>query len=81
MNIRDFNKILIVRGDSIGDQVMMSAFVRELRHNCPAAYIKYLMPKASLPLYAKNPHLNSTDEYVYDHAYIEAKLSPNNSKS
>ncbi len=49
--LRSLKKILIIRLDVLGDLVMTSAFIRELRHNCPDAKITLLIRPSNLSLF------------------------------
>ena len=49
--LRSLKKILIIRLDVLGDLVMTSAFIRELRHNCPDAEITLFIRSSNLSLF------------------------------
>ena len=48
---QSLRRILIIRLDVLGDLVMTSAFIRELRHNCPDAEISLLIRPSNLSLF------------------------------
>ena len=52
------DNILIVRLDAIGDFVLTSAFIRELRANCPAAHITLVVSDFVYPLAELCPYVN-----------------------
>ena len=49
--LQSLRKILIIRLDVLGDLVMTSAFIRELRHNCPDAEISLLIRPSNSSLF------------------------------
>ena len=49
--LKSLKKVLIIRLDALGDLVMTSAFIRELRHNCPDAEISLLIRPSNLNLF------------------------------
>jgi len=53
-----FNKILVLRLDLLGDVVMTSGFLRELRHNAPQAWITLVVRKEALDLVRYCPYVN-----------------------
>lgn len=50
--------ILLIRLDAMGDMVLSTGFVREVRRNHPAAYITLLVSPAIYPLVQKCPYAN-----------------------
>lgn len=50
-NLSYLKKVLIIRLDVLGDLVMTSAFIRELRHNCPDAEISLVIRSSNLNLF------------------------------
>ncbi|MBQ3726470.1 MAG: glycosyltransferase family 9 protein [Selenomonadaceae bacterium] len=50
--------ILIVRLDAIGDQVLLSGFLREVRRNFPAAHITLVTSSIAAPMVEFCPYLN-----------------------
>ena len=52
------NKILIVRFSSIGDIVLTTPVIRNLRRHFPEAEIHFLTKKAYLPVLEHNPYIN-----------------------
>ena len=58
--------ILIIRFSSIGDIILTSAFIRQVRKTYPEAQIDYVIKKSFLQLIQYNPHINHI--YTYDSA-------------
>lgn len=54
----DVRKILLVRLDDIGDMVMTSSFIRELRRNYPNAYIEIVVKQGTYDLVKYCPYVN-----------------------
>lgn len=52
------NRILVVRLDQIGDVVMTTPFLRELRRNCPDSWISLVVSPAVFNLVEKCPYVN-----------------------
>lgn len=50
--------ILVIRLDEIGDNVLTSGFLRELRRNCPRAQITLVVNYVVAPLYELCPYVN-----------------------
>ena len=50
--------ILVIRLDEIGDNVLTSGFLRELRRNCPRAHITLVANYVVAPLYELCPYVN-----------------------
>ncbi|MES2766268.1 MAG: glycosyltransferase family 9 protein [Bacteroidota bacterium] len=65
-------KILIIRLSSMGDIVLVSAFVRQLRARFPAAEIHFLVGKRFKEIVEFNPHLSKIIEY--DHSLKRAGI-------
>jgi ADP-heptose:LPS heptosyltransferase len=59
-------RILVVRVDEIGDFVLTSAFLRELRHSAPSAEITLIVKRSVLPLAAACPHVNRVVVYEWE---------------
>lgn len=55
---RETYKILVVRLDEIGDMVMMSPFLRELRHNYPTSDITLIVKTGVYNLVEQCPYVN-----------------------
>lgn len=74
--------ILIIRLDGIGDNVMMTPFLRELRRNHPESFITLLISEVSYNLFEICPHV---DEVIpirtanFTQGYLEDRLQ--NAKS
>ena len=60
---RTRRKILIVRLDEIGDMVLMSPFLRELRHGCPQARITLVVKPAVFNLVELCPYVDEVLAY------------------
>lgn len=56
--VRDAKNILVIRQDSIGDLVLMSAFLRELRQSNPVAKITLVVDPKLRNLVELCPHVN-----------------------
>lgn len=56
--LRDLRRILVVRLDEIGDVVMTSPFLRELRRNAPRAWITMLVKPEMVNLVERCPYVN-----------------------
>ena len=56
-------RVLVVRLDEIGDAVMTTAFLRELRANLPNAWITLLVKPGVQELFALCPHVNEVLGY------------------
>ena len=50
--------ILIVRLDAIGDQILFSGFLREVRRNFPAAHITLVVSPIAVPMVEFCPYIN-----------------------
>lgn len=58
-NLRETQSILVVKLDRIGDFVLASSFLRELRRNAPGADIDLLVTKDAYDLAKFCPYVNS----------------------
>lgn len=56
-------KILILRLSSIGDIVLSTAFIRQIRIHFPKSQIDFVIKKHFTDLVRYNPHINSIHEY------------------
>jgi lipopolysaccharide heptosyltransferase II len=54
----DVKKILILRLSSIGDILLTTAFIRQVRNKYPTARITYIVKKEFQSLLSYNPHIN-----------------------
>lgn len=61
----DVEKILIISLNAIGDNVLYSAFVRELRKNYPRSYIAMLATPLVYPLLENCPYVNKIWKLEY----------------
>jgi heptosyltransferase-2 len=64
LNLAQVEKVLIVRLDEIGDVVMTTPFLRELRRNLPDAWITLVVKPAVYNLVERCPYVNEV--LVYD---------------
>ena len=62
---RDAEKILIISLNAIGDSVLYSAFVRELRRNYPKSYIAIVVTPLVFPLMENCPYVNKVWKLEY----------------
>jgi len=58
VKIKKIKKILIIRNDHIGDVILCSQIYREIKRKFPDAKITAMIPKSSLALLKKNPHVD-----------------------
>lgn len=63
INLRNVNRVLVVRLDEIGDVVMMTPFLRELRRNLPDAWITLVVKPAVHNLVELCPYVNEVLTY------------------
>lgn len=63
---QDAEKILIISLNAIGDNVIYSAFVRELRRNYPKSYIVMLVTPLVYPLMENCPYVNKVWQLDYN---------------
>lgn len=62
-DLAKIKRILVLRPDAIGDMVLLTPFLRELRHNAPNAWITLIADPAVISLLEHNPHLNQIIPY------------------
>lgn len=62
-NVSSFGQVLIVRLDEIGDVVMTTPFLRELRRNLPTAHITLVVKPAIYNLVELCPYVNTILTY------------------
>ncbi len=55
---REYKSILIIRLDALGDLVMTTAFIRELRYNCPKAKISLVIRPSNMSLFENCPYID-----------------------
>jgi heptosyltransferase-2 len=63
LDLSQVQRVLVVRLDEIGDIVMMSAFLRELRRQLPQAYIALMVKPSVYPLLELCPYVDATLVY------------------
>jgi ADP-heptose:LPS heptosyltransferase len=52
-------RILVIRTDRLGDAIMVTPMVRELRRTYPDAYIGVMTRPATSPVFMNNPHVDA----------------------
>ncbi|HTH47975.1 MAG TPA: glycosyltransferase family 9 protein [Candidatus Limnocylindria bacterium] len=57
-DLKNVQRLLVVRYDGMGDLVVMTGFLRELRRAAPQAKISLLIRSEWVPLMRANPHLD-----------------------
>ena len=62
---QDAEKILVISLNAIGDNVLYSAFVRELRRNFPRSYIAMVVTPLVYPLMEHCPYVNQVWQLSY----------------
>ncbi len=72
-DLQDLKKILVVRLDVLGDIVMTTAFIRELKANCPNAKIDLVVRASNASLFVKCPYISNL--IVYDCPGMNGTLS------
>lgn len=63
--LKDYNRVLVVRTDEIGDVVMTSGLLRELRANLPDARITLVVKAQTLGLVRSCPHVDEVIAYEW----------------
>jgi len=58
LNIVNMKRILVIRLDEIGDVVLSTPFLRELRRNCPKAWITLIVKPECYALVETCPYIN-----------------------
>lgn len=61
--IGEWQRILIVRLDVLGDLVMTTALIREVRKNVPCAFIGLVVRKSNRHLFANCPYIDKLYQY------------------
>ncbi len=59
----NWEKILVVRLDVIGDMIWTTAFLRELKRNCPASEISLVVRTGIYPLIKDCPYVDKFIKY------------------
>lgn len=62
--LEQWKRILVIRLDVLGDLIMTTAFLRELRQNCPDTHITLVIHKSNYFLFKECPYL--TELLLYD---------------
>ena len=62
--LQQWKRILVIRLDVLGDLIMTTAFLRELRRDCPDAHITLVVHKSNYFLFKECPYL--TELLLYD---------------
>jgi ADP-heptose:LPS heptosyltransferase len=63
IDLRHVERVLVVRPDEIGDVILTTPFLRELRHNLPDAWITLLVRPAIQNLIERCPYVNEVLTY------------------
>lgn len=69
-------EILVIRPDEIGDLVLASAFLRELRGSAPLARITLVVKRSVAPLVVACPHVDRVAIYDWESAMDSADPEP-----
>jgi heptosyltransferase-2 len=77
-SLQNIQKILIIRLSSMGDIVLATAFVRQLRARFPAAEIHFLVGKRFKEIVEFNPHISRIIEYDHSLKRSEIHVFKNN---
>ena len=72
-DLQDLKKILVVRLDVLGDLVMTTAFIRELKVNCPDAEISLIVRSSNASLFENCPYISEL--IIYDCPGMNGTLS------
>src|SRR5581483_7749072 len=64
-------RVLVFRPDEVGDVILSSAFLRELRHNLPNAEITLVVKRNSYNLVELCPYVNRILLHPIDSSYPE----------
>lgn len=73
--ISEWKRILIIRLDAIGDLIMMTPFIRELRRNCPSAHITLVISRINEPLFRNFPYISELILYDLPNSYGAENLN------
>lgn len=68
---KKWKKILVIRLDVMGDLIMSTAFLRELRRNCPESKITLVVRKSNELLFNECPYI--TNLALYDASNLEGQ--------
>lgn len=70
MNIKDINKILVIRFSSLGDIILTTPFLKILRQNFPESQIDFCVKKSYSEILKYNPNINNIlevdDNFKFD---------------
>lgn len=62
-NLEKINNILVIRLSSMGDVILTSSFIRQLRKSFPNSRIDFITSKSFSEIYKYNPHISHLWEY------------------
>jgi heptosyltransferase-2 len=63
IDLRSVRRVLVVRADAVGDLVLTSPFLRELRRNLPEAHITLCVDTSCMNLVERCPHVDEVITY------------------
>lgn len=66
IDIKNWKNILVIRLDVLGDNIMSTAFLRELKRNCPQGSITLLVRRQLYSLYKNSPYVTHIALYNQD---------------
>jgi len=72
--LQSLKKILIVKFGGLGDHLLLSATIKNIRKHEPRAYIVLLCDRGSLGFYANNPYLNRVLPAPYHAEYLADRV-------
>ena len=78
MKNTNIKKILVIRLSSMGDIILTSALIRNLKTNFPDAEIDFVLAKEYEEIYLNNPHIRNI--YNYDKSWKNNDLEVFKSK-
>ena len=72
---REWSNILIIRLDVLGDAIMSTAFIRELRRNCPNSHITLVVNPVNELLFQNCPYVTELCLYDFEKQVKEHEMS------
>jgi len=79
--IQEWSNILIIRIDVLGDSIMSTAFIREVRKSCPQSRISLIVRSSNELLFKDCPYISDLFLYECDDTEGQENLSSENLKS
>lgn len=73
--VHEWSRILIVRLDVLGDLIMSTALIREIRKNCPDSHITLVVRSSNEMLFRECPYIDDLIVYDCDLSKTEADIS------